>query len=289
MKKSEHWMQGWMVLAGVLAMGLTLGHVAAEEAASEDAAADEQEAVDEAEEKGPKLNIGGIDQQGGTIKGIVKYASRKYNTKKKIDMAKDKFCAAFHPDGLPKQADRVYGQNGDDVTLQNVFVWVSKGVKGKKFKPTMQAVLDQVGCMYTPHVSGVVARQKLTVRNSDKTTHNVNAKIGRKPVFNKSMPAGSSFDESFKKPAEVQLKCDVHPWMTGYIRVLEHPFFAVTQKDGTFEIRGLPPGEYEVSVWHEYKRYKPDNKSVTVTLGEDETKQVVFTYKTTSKKKKKKK
>ena len=257
---------------------LVLGLILAAGAVPVSAAEPEKKPAEK--KKKVKLNVGGIDQEGAKITGIVKYDGRVVKTKKIIDMSSDKFCTATHDHPVPKQMNRVFGVNGEDKVLQNVFVWVSKGLEGKKFAvPDKPAILDQIGCMYTPHEMGAMVGQELHVRNSDETNHNVHSYVGRKTVGNRASAPGSTIKWKYKKPMELKVKCDVHSWMTSYVRVVEHPFFAVTQDNGTFELRGLPPGEYEISVWHEYKRYVPDNEKLTVKVGEGETKKVEFTYK----------
>jgi len=244
------------------------------------------------EKKKPKINVGGVDQPGATIKGIVLYSGKKYKTRKTLDMATDKHCVAGHPEPVSSNQTRLYGKNGDQVTLQNVFVWISKGIGKKDYPaPDKPAVLDQVGCLYVPRVSGIVTRQVLQVRNQDGTRHNVNLyKSSKNRKFNNASSKGQVITKMFKK-AEVgkkhlQYKCDVHGWMKAHMHVVEHPFFAVTQEDGTFELRGLKPGEYELSFWHEYSKYLPDKNKVAVAIGKGETKEVAVTYKKKSPRKK---
>ena len=229
--------------------------------------------------KAPPLNIGGIDREGATVRGMVKYIGKKSASKKGLDMSADPVCHAAHDKPVPRYSDRVYGTNGEHTVLQNVFVWVSKGIDPKDVPaPEGTAVIDQHGCIYVPRVSGMRTGQTLEIRNSDKTNHNVHGYLGRRTLFNDASPPGSTIRKKLDKPQVVTLKCDVHPWMGAHVRVLEHPFFAVTQADGTFVIRGLKPGKYEVSVWHEYTRYVPDNASVTVEVAAGETGEVDFTY-----------
>ncbi len=236
-----------------------------------------------------KLNVGGIDQQGAKITGIVKYGGKVSKTKKVIDMSSDKFCTVSHAQPVPRQLHRVFGTNGEDKVIQNVFVWISKGLESKDFSvPGKPVVLNQNGCIYTPHLMGVMVGQELHVLNNDKTNHNVHSYVGRKTVDNNASGPGSTIRWKFKRAMKLKVKCDVHSWMTGYVHVVEHPFFAVTQDDGTFELRGVPPGEYEVSVWHEYRRYKPDNEKLTVKVAEGETKKIEFTYKPQKRESKKK-
>ncbi len=239
-----------------------------------------------AEENTSEINVGGIDQPGATIKGVIKFGS-KVVKRKPIRMDADRHCAAAHSEKALDQV-RVFGKNGDHNVLQNVFIWVSKGLKSKKYaSPKTSAVIDQTGCLYVPHMSGMMVGQKLHILNSDNTQHNVKAAVGRKMLFNQASGEGSTIERVFKKPQDIALKCDVHSWMSAHIRVMDHPYFAVTQDDGTFEIRGLPPSDYEISTWHEYKRYKPDQATVAVTVGMGETKEVTITYKSKRKKKKK--
>ncbi len=214
---------------------------------------------------------------GGTIKGVVKFEGRQAK-RKPIRMSADQFCAKAHK-GKPARNERyVFGDND---TLVNVFVWVSKGLEGKDFPtPDQPAVLDQVGCVYVPHVSGVMVNQPLDILNSDNTLHNVKMNSSNNGSFNEGMPVkGMVINKKMAKPEmAVPFKCDVHPWMGAYVHVMEHPFFAVTGGDGSFEISGLPAGEYEVSVWHEFKKFAPDNETTSVTVADGATQEITVTY-----------
>ena len=144
---------------------------------------------------------------------------------------------------------------GDSGGLQNVFVYVKDGLGDKVYaRPTAPVVLDQVGCMYQPHVFGVFVGQQVEIRNSDPTLHNVHAIPKENEEFNfgqqnnKVPPTIKTFD---KPEIGVSFRCDVHGWMRAYANVVTHPFFAVTKDDGAFEIKGLPPGTYTLGVWHE--------------------------------------
>ena len=243
-----------------------------------------------AEDKKPKfkLNVGGVDQPGGSIKGIVKFAGKQLRQKKN-DVGADAFCSKAHKDQPLLKETYVWGKNN---TLQNVFVYVSKGLGGKKFDPpAKKAVVDQFGCAYLPHVQGIMVGQELEIRSSDATLHNVKVVAKKNRSSNNGMPGGSKpISKKFSKPEmPVKLQCDVHNWMIAHLHVMEHPFFAVTQDDGTFEIKGLPDGKYEVAVWHEFKKFGPDKESVSVELKDGGTAQVKFMYSPKKKKKKKKK
>ena len=96
--------------------------------------------------------------------------------------------------------------------------------------------------------------------------------------FNHEQTKGTKITKTFKKSERAYLKCDIHSWMKTHMHVMKHPFFAVTGADGTFDLGKLPPGEYEVAVWHENKKFKAKQKSQTVTLGDGAMKELTFTY-----------
>jgi hypothetical protein len=149
--------------------------------------------------------------------------------------------------------------------LQNVFVYVKDGLGNRTYAvPTTPVSLDQKGCRYIPHVFGVQVGQPIRVSNSDPTLHNINAAPKANRAFNFGQPATvPPVTRTFDKPEiMVPMRCDVHSWMNAYVGVVAHPFFAVTKEDGSFEIKGLPPGTYTVEAWHE--RLGTQSQSVTV-------------------------
>ena len=161
-------------------------------------------------------------------------------------------------------------------TLANAFVWLKEGVpEGRWTPPAKPAVLDQKGCLYEPHVIGVVIGQPVEFRNSDGTNHNIHPLPQKNQEWNESEPPKSegkmkTFD---REEVMIPVKCNIHPWMRAYIGVVRHPFFAVTGDDGTFTIKGVPPGNYTVEVWHE----KYGRKDVKVAVAAKESKTVDFT------------
>jgi hypothetical protein len=158
---------------------------------------------------------------------------------------------------------------------------VKSGVKGTFPAPTEAALLDQKGCDYTPHMLVMRAGQPLRIRNSDDTLHNIHPRPQVNAEFNigqprKDMESVREGEKGFAKPeVMIPVGCDVHPWMRAYISVLEHPFYAVTKENGTFEIKGLPAGEYEVEAFH--GKLKTQTQKVTVKDGEAAA--LNFTYK----------
>jgi len=164
---------------------------------------------------------------------------------------------------------------GQDSGLGNVFVWIKEGVGKKYDPPTTAAVLDQVGCEYTPYMQGMQTGQKLTILNSDPFLHNVNCMPVNNKGFNLAqVTKGQSTVKVFDKPEVfVKFKCDVHPWMFAYVGVVDHPFFCVTDKDGNFKIANLPAGKYTLEAYH----LKAGKKTEEITVADGDKKEVSFT------------
>lgn len=144
---------------------------------------------------------------------------------------------------------------GADSGLANVVVYIKAGLEGKTFTPPAEKpLIDQVGCMYEPYVSAVMAGQTFQVRNSDAFMHNVNATPKVNKGFNFAQAnAGQVNEKVFDKPElGAKFACNVHPWMISYVSVMENPFFAVSDKDGKFTIKGdLPDGKYTLAAFHQ--------------------------------------
>jgi plastocyanin len=169
---------------------------------------------------------------------------------------------------------------GDGGSLQNVFVYVKDGLGDLRFPvPSAPVVLDQKGCKYIPHVFGIQVGQPLEIVNDDSTLHNIHAVPKANGEFNTGQPLrGMKSTHTFStKEVMVPFKCDVHGWMNAHVGVLDHPFFAVTGADGTFALKGLPPGTYTIDAWHE----KLGTQTQTVTIAAKETKDVTLTFKAT--------
>ncbi len=181
-----------------------------------------------------------------------------------IAMDAEPTCAAKHS-GKVYPETVVVNPNG---TLKNVFVYVKTGLEGKAFPAPQNAVtLNQVGCMYDPHVFGVQTGQDLKIVNSDATTHNVHAMAQVNPDFNIGQRQGAGpIIRIFDKPeTTVPIVCNQHPWMKAVAHVISNPYFAVSGSDGGFEIKNLPPGTYTLEALHE--KYGAITQQVTVVAG----------------------
>jgi hypothetical protein len=165
--------------------------------------------------------------------------------------------------------------------VRDVVVRVKNGTAGKHTAPATPVLIDQKDCMYSPRVVGIVAGQKLQVRNSDSTFHNVWGVVKTKDLFNKPQAPKSAdltLDPSAAKADDiVELKCGVHGWMHAYVAVQDHPYFSVSATDGSFEIKGLAKGTYTLEAWHP----ELGTKTMTIVIGKGKRADVTarFAYK----------
>ena len=188
-----------------------------------------------------------------------------------IDMSSESVCAAKHA-STPMIEEVVVNGNG---TLANVFVYVKEGLESLQFPTPGAVLLDQNGCVYLPHVLGVMAGQDITIKNSDGLLHNINASPAEQRGFNTSQPVAMETTRAFgTAEVMVPLRCDVHGWMNAYVGVLDHPYHSVSNGSGAFSLSTLPPGDYVIEAWHE--RYGTQTQNVTVTTGQ--TAEVTFTF-----------
>jgi hypothetical protein len=170
----------------------------------------------------------------------------KGTPKPELDIPLSPSCGKINPNKVTTRHYVVAKDGG----LANVFVYLKDA---KPAPPTAGSpLLDQIGCMYEPYVLGVVTKQPFKVKNSDPELHNVHATPKINKEFNFGQPLKDQVNEKSFDQAEVliRIKCDVHPWMFAYIGVVEHPYFAITDKEGNFKISGVPDGKYTVVAYH---------------------------------------
>jgi plastocyanin len=203
----------------------------------------------------------------GSVKGMIKLDGAAPKMKV-INMAAEPSCAKQHTS--PAMTEDVV--TGDGGALANVIVYLKGDFSQYSFPPASGAVtIDQKGCQYSPLVLALMTGQMLTVTNSDMTTHNIHPVPKDNREWNESQPPGSSpIMQSFaREEVAIPVKCNVHPWMKGYIGVLGSPYFQVTGKDGSFSLTNVPPGTYTLEAWHEL--YGPTDMMITVGPKEDKT------------------
>lgn len=185
-----------------------------------------------------------------------------------IKMGKDSVCES-------EQKGTVYAQDGEvnaNGTLPNAFVYIKEGFGNRKFTAPVNSVdLTQSGCMYNPHVLGIMVGQPLQVLTLDPTTHNIHVMAEINRPWNVSQQPGSpSVIRRFTKPeVMIPVHCNVHPWMKAYIGVVDNPFYEVTGRDGSYDLKNVPPGDYTLAVWT--ATFGTQEKHVTVRAGETTT------------------
>lgn len=194
----------------------------------------------------------------GSISGTIAFTAPP-PALRKIQMDSDPNCAKRAGDATSEEVVVTDGH------LANVIVFIKSGLPKNTFPtPADEVTLDQVGCRYVPHVLALQTNQTLKVLNSDATSHNVHPVPKNNREWNETQyPSAPPIVKKFaNEEVLIPIKCNQHSWMKAYVAVLNHPFHSVSGKDGSFVIKGVPPGTYEVEAFHE----KVQSKSVQVTV-----------------------
>ena len=218
-----------------------------------------------------------------TLSGNVSFEG-KTKKPKPIPMDSDPVCGLAHKE-KPMSESFVVDKNKN---LKNVLVWVHVvDYKGDIIKEP--AVIDQNGCVYEPHVQGVMKGQEVLIKNSDATLHNIHSMAKVNNQFNFAMPkVVKSKPTKFDKVEDpFYIKCDVHPWMKTWVSVFDHPYFSTTDNSGNYKIENIHPGTYEITAWHEMDaRYKGFKETKSITITEDGDNKLSFKMKKGEKHKK---
>jgi plastocyanin len=209
----------------------------------------------------------------GTVRGVVLFDGNVPG-RSRITFSGAGPCRVMH-DGPVFQKDAVI----QDGKLKNVFMHIRSGLEEfiLPSPPSTEVEIDQKGCIYNPRVTAIRVGQSLTFINSDKLLHNVNVRPEDNRTSNYAMPRLNQRKSRKFRRSEVMvpIKCDVHPWMRAWIGVMDHPFHSVSTADGSYEIQGLPPGEYELEAWHE----RFGIQTAKITIKANEATDVGFTFK----------
>jgi len=209
----------------------------------------------------------------GSITGTVKLEGTP-PVFRPIDMSAEAACVQANPAPVMPPVV-VLGSHG---ALANVVVYVKSGLGNYHFDtPKEPAVLDQKGCMYEPRVLALMTNQPFEVKNTDPTTHNVHPIPRSNRPWNRSIGAGETpYLTTFSHPElAIPVVCNIHPWMRAYLFVFAHPYFDVTTKSGTFELKNLPPATYIIGAWHE----RFGTLDVSVTVAPTQSRSISFTFK----------
>ena len=202
---------------------------------------------------------GGDVKDGGTISGTVKFKGSA-PAPKKLDVGKDKEVCGK----TPKTDQSLVVNNGN---LVNAVVTITDIKKGKKIE-VKKVTLDQKGCQYHPHVLAFPAGSTVEIVNPDGILHNIHSYSKVNSAFNMAQPKfKKTLDVKIDKPEPIQVKCDVHGWMEGWLVATESPYVAVTDDSGNFKLTDVPAGTYTVEVWHE--KLGKSTQKVTVKAKED--------------------
>jgi len=202
---------------------------------------------------------GGDVKDGGTISGTVKFKGTA-PAPKKLDVGKDKEVC-----GKSAKTDQTLVVNNGN--LVNAVVTITDIQKGKKIE-VKKVTLDQNGCEYHPHVLAFPAGTTVEILNPDGILHNVHSYSKVNSPFNQAQPKfKKTLDVKIDKPEAIEVKCDVHGWMHGWLVATETPYFAVTDGSGSFKLTDVPAGSYTVEVWHE--KLGKSTQKVTVKAKED--------------------
>jgi hypothetical protein len=191
---------------------------------------------------------------GGTIKGKLTYQG-EIATKKIVVTKDNEVCGAIREEPLIVV--------GPDKGVQDAIVYLKDVQKGKAIQaPAKKPEIENLKCQFEPHVQAVPVGSVVIV-NADPVMHNTHGFLGKQTVFNQALPTkGMRIEKPIKKPGLLRVECDTHGWMLGWIYASEHPYYAVTKKDGTFSIPDVPPGSYTLVAWQEYT----DATEVPVTV-----------------------
>jgi hypothetical protein len=197
---------------------------------------------------------------GGSIKGTVTTANKEDET---LTISKDN---AFCGDSIPAEKFLISGDGG----LKNAVVMLEEIAEGKDFDPEADLTVTNKGCHFVPHVMVAPKGALMKVRNDDSLMHNSHFFLvsgeRKKNVINLALPKEGmeiSKPKILRKPGLLSLQCDAHDFMQAWVWVLEHPYAAVTDSDGSFELSDVPAGSYKLTVWHEAL----GKKTVDVTVG----------------------
>jgi hypothetical protein len=237
-------------LAAVLIAALTLARCGGDKPLENKTSTSQTSSKTAAEPAKPVTYFHVDPATAATLRGKIAFQGKK-PARQLISMEAEAGCQKAHA-GHPVYDEPVMVGKGGG--LANAFVYIQSGLEGKSFEPPREAVhLDQHGCQFVPHVIAIRVAQPLDVTNSDAVSHNIHPMPRNNREWNEEQApgAGPAQHKFARREVMIPVKCNIHAWMHAYMAVVEHPYFAVTGADGSFQWPNVPPGDYTVAVWHE--------------------------------------
>ncbi len=183
-------------------------------------------------------------KNGGSIEGTVMFAGSTIPKDETIKISSDvKYCG----NSLPAEKYFITPER----MVKNGVVYIV-GIKGGKATPKIDATVENTKCAFVPHVGVGFVGNNFTTKNEDPMFHNIHTYIGGKTVYNIGLPnQGAVVSKPLRKAGLMEITCDAHPWMHAYVYVFDHPYAAVSNEKGAFEMKEIPPGVYNIEAWHE--------------------------------------
>ncbi len=182
-------------------------------------------------------------KNGGTIEGVAEFTGATVPKDPMLTLSSEtKYCGKH----LPAEKYLI-----KDRKIENVVVYLTD-IKSGKALPAEPITLTNIKCAFAPHVAVGFKGGKVIQKNDDPIFHNIHTYINGKTAFNIGLPEkGSSVTKPLLRDGQMEVTCDSHPWMHGYVMILDHPYAAVTNEKGEFSIKDIPAGTYTVEAWHE--------------------------------------
>jgi len=202
-------------------------------------------------------------QNWGTVKGQVVWGPDKLPVKEKAKVDKDETHCLSKGDIYTD----AYVVNPKNKGVRWVLVWLvdaDKPAAALPIHPSLKEVskkplvIDQPVCKFEPRVSGIREGQEILVKNTAPVPHNIFWQGGLLgPSSNDLVPPGGqkSYQNIQARLLPIPYTCSIHSWMKGYVGVFKHPYFAVTDEDGKFELKNAPAGKYRLMLWQDSKGY----------------------------------
>jgi hypothetical protein len=214
-------------------------------------------------------------EEWGTVKGQVVFAGDMVPEPKPIDVSSNsdkQHCLSKGP-----LFSEEWTINKDNKGVRWTIVWLAPASVGQPLPihPSLKEIkkkeveIDQPCCQFIPHALGLRQGQDLLAKNSSPVAHNINWAGLKNPGGNVLVPAGKSYTITNLIPerSAVKLSCNIHPWMSAWVRIFDHPYFAVTDEKGNFEIKLAPAGDYRLVSWQEAIGYGPGrNQGIPITI-----------------------